>query len=323
VLHGVREDRLLLLLVCGSLLFGGGFGCDPVLEGVALRTTSVLTIPGDKNSPRDFYAGFTGKKDPGNAAALLPYPLDPPFGVSLRAGVFDPEYLINSQFADACAALERSDAVEQVRLCLSYEYPAMLGVFSNLDANSASCAGDKAELDIDDDGVNTTLRYRCAGDVAFSTLTTATSAFDAGERWFGGLRVFSLGPRGQIGFDDIRITSAAPVSPTDERLVAYQTFEGFRFTAEAFYELEQGDLAGAALNSSLAGFQLGDAETSIVSGIASFPDSDVEKLLHKTNSSLFKIAGIFSNGKQEKYFKAFPKIADSIVCALEEEEPFF
>src|SRR5262249_46773760 len=73
-------DASLLALVAAGLLFGGGLGCEPVLQGVTLRPAQL--------TPGDFYIAFTGKKPPGTGSLELPYPLTPAFGVAARMGVF-------------------------------------------------------------------------------------------------------------------------------------------------------------------------------------------------------------------------------------------
>lgn len=322
-----RRDALLLLLAAASLLFGGGVGCDPDLDGVDFRLFSLLTIPDDKHSPRDYYMGFRGKKEPGNGRAVLSYPVKPPYGIEARMGVFLPDALAASEGAEGCIGFQKKDLAASYSLCLSYEIPTNVHIYSyGLGSTAtADCAGDdKAELELADDGMNVVARYRCPGDPGFTQLTSMPTPYGAGERWFGFVGAYNLQPGGEIGFDDFDVSSEGPFVDADpEADVAWNTFMAFRFALAAFYEGEAGDLFGAqeacydAFDPLETAFSLMDDE------IADFPDSRAEKLWLKGAKGFIKSGSGFFTEKPGKYFKGAPKFTEALACAMSEMEPHF
>ena len=299
-----RSEPWLLLGAAACLLFGGGVGCDPELAGVDFRATSVLSDPNDRFSPRDWYMAFNGKKAPGNGSAELPYELTPPFGVSARMGVFVQDSVADSLGSEGCIGLRNTGAAEQVRLCVRQD-PGVLVIDTSLDSSSATCPGaTRAELDLDDDGMNVVARYRCPG-LAFVPLTSAASDFDAGEEWNAFVAAEGLVKGGQVAFDDFRVVSedpsAAPGSAAD---IAFQTFEAFRLGVEAVYSIEDEEPGEAG------GFA-GEASGKLGFAAANSSNPAAQKLLGKAASSLEKL--LLSTAK---YQKGFVKVAGVIASAL-------
>lgn len=300
-----RHDLALLLLAGAALFFGGGVGCDPVLEGADLRATSRLSVPDDRTSPHDWYMAFTGKKAPGNGSAQLPYALTAPFGVSARMGVFVEDALAASVGAEGCIGLRDTESADEHRLCVTYQTgPANLRIAFG--AATADCPGaTRAALDLDDDGVNVTARYKCGGIGSFTTLDTTPSLWADGEAWNAFVSAEGVAKGGQVAFDDFRVASedpsATPGSPAD---VAFETFEAWRLGVEAVYEIEDEDLGGAG---SLAG----NAQGKLGFAAETASDPDAAKLLDKAESSLGKL--LLS---PSKYQKGFVKVADVIASAL-------
>ena len=175
-----------------------------MLQGVDFRATSRLTDPNNRFSPRDWYMAFNGKKAPGNGSAQLPYALLAPFGVSARMGVFVEDALAASANAEGCIGLRDTESADAHRLCVTYETgPANLRVAFG--AATADCAGaTRAELRLEDDGVNVTARYRCASNVAFSVLDTVASLSADDEKWNAFVSAEGVAKGGQVAFDDFR-----------------------------------------------------------------------------------------------------------------------
>jgi hypothetical protein len=299
-------DRLLLLAAGAALFFGGGLGCDPVLQGVDFRATSRLSVPDDRTSPRDWYMAFNGKKAPGNGSAQLPYELTPPFGVSARMGVFVEESLAASLGAEGCIGLRDTESSDEHRLCVTYQTgPANLRIAFG--AATADCPGaTRAALDLDDDGVNVTARYKCGGIGSFVTLDTIPSLWAEGEAWNAFVGAAGVAKGGQVAFDDFLVASedpsAMPGSPAD---VAFESFEAWRLGVEAVYEIEDENLAEAGALAGIAQGKLGFAA-------ATTSDPDAGKLLGKAESSIGKLLL-----DSAKYQKGFVKVANVIASALE------
>ena len=301
-----RWDPLLLLGAAACLLFGGGIGCDPVLQGVDLRATSRLSDPNDRFSPRDGYIAFNGKKAPGNGLAQLPYAMTAPFGVSARMGVFVEDALAASAGAEGCIGLGDTESADEHRLCVTYEI-APANVHLAFGAATADCAGEtRAELQLEDDGVNVTARYRCGGLGPFTTLDTTPSLWSEDEKWNAFVSAEGVAKGGQVAFDDFRVVaeapSAAPGSPVE---LAFLTFDAFRLGLEAFYEIEDEDFAEA-------GALAGEAQGKLGFAAAAADDPAVQKLLSKAKSSLEKL--LLSTAK---FQKGLPKVADVEAAALE------
>lgn len=301
----LREDRLLLLLAAALLAFGGGLGCDPELDGVTFRAASVPSDPSDRRSPPDWFMAFGGKKAPGIGLAELPYALNAPFGVEARMGVFAPAALAASAGAEGCIGLRDTASSDAHRLCVSYE-TAAAEIHVSFGAESAACPdATRAELALDDDGMNVTARYRCGATGPFTTLSTAASLSSSGEAWHAFVSAEGLVKGGQVAFDDFAVTSAAvPIHDPGE--TAFFTFEAWRLGLEAFYEIEEDqDLPRA--------FSLAtDAATQIQFAASKAAGSAAEKPLAKAAASHAKLlAGI------AKYQKAFVKTAGLDADALE------
>jgi hypothetical protein len=167
-----------------------------------------------------------------------------------------------------------------------------------------------------------TARYRCPGSVSYTDLTSAATQWNAGEKWFTLAGAYNLAKGAQIGFDDFDIDTAGPFDGSQEAQIAFATFDGFRFGMRALYELEWGDLGGAQ---TLAGTALGALDFSYHQTVdfGFFPDSNVAKLVTKSFMGYGKLYDGLFEGKEAKYFKSFPKLADTEACALEEMGPFF
>lgn len=315
------RDALLLSLAAASLFFGGGIGCDPELDGVDFRPAYVYEIPGDKNSPKDWYMRFGGKKEPGNAWAALAYPLLPPFRATARFGVFMPEALAASEDAEGCIGFREHDFSDEFRLCLSYQIPTNVHIYSTLDGNTADCIGaDKAELQLEETGANVIARYRCPGAMDFTQLTSVASRYNAGERWFNFTGAYNLMKGGEVGFDDFRVTSNGQFGVGAEAETAWYTFRGFNFALEAFYELEAEDQLGAQGFGEDAFDEFSNAVVYFENDLATF-SSAAEKLWFKGGKGFLKSSqGLFSE-KPDKYFKGAPKFLDAFACSLYEMEP--
>jgi hypothetical protein len=309
-----RSHWPLLLFASACLFFGGGVGCDPVLEGVTFRPTSVLSDPNDRFSPRDWYMVFGGKKAPGNGRAQLPYPLSAPFGIDARMGVFTESALAASVGAEGCIGLRDTGSSAEFRLCTRYETDPVpkLVIFSNLDANTDECFPPvtRAELRLQDDGMTVTARYRCGPPAAFAVLASTPSLSSDTERWNAFVSATGLGKGGQVAFDDFEVESTGLFSGDDEAEIARATFDALRLGWEAFYAVEDGDpnLAGALAGQANA--ILNFAEQNIEPEFAA--SSGAGKLLGKAESAHAKLLI-----GAEKFQKGFPKAAAIDADALE------
>jgi hypothetical protein len=317
-------DVLLLLVAAGLLLFGGGFGCDPILDGVKIRPSGIPLIPGDKKGPQDYYLAFQGKKAPGNGWLVLPHPLVAPYGARVRFGIFDPDALQDSVDAQGCLGFRRYDNVESYQICATYEINPNIGirVSSSFDLTTAFCLGaTKVRLAAEDDGDDVTLNYECPGD-AEMMLTTAVTPYDVGERWYSYTGAYNLMKKAEIGFDDYLIDTAGAFNGSDEAITAQAVFDGWRLGLQAFYDLEQGNLSSAQTNASSGFSSLAGAYSDIENGFSIF-DRDAEKLLLKGGKTYFKATDALFGGKESKYTKSYPKISDPLACALEEMGYFY
>lgn len=310
-----RLDGALLLLAAACLFLGGGFGCEEDNDGVSFRAAEIM---GDR------YYGITGKKEPGAGSLRFPYELDPPISFELRGGVFDLDLVGASANSTGFVRLEREDLLESYELRARYELTPSVGIrlSSNLNATEVFCTSQtRVRMRIQDDAMNATLSYDCGA--GWLQLTSVASHFTGGEKWFARVGVRDLMKGGQYAFDDYQLDSSAPTSPTPERQVAFSTFDHFRFGLRAYYELEDGDLAGAQNQAGIALGALSAARNLVESGVADFPDSGAEKLLLKLDKSYFKLYQGLFDGKDDKYLKSYPKLADIDACAAEEMLPFF
>ena len=215
-----------------------------MLQGVDFRATSRLSDPSNRFSPRDWYMAFNGKKAPGNGSAQLPFALTTdtePFGVSARMGVFDEDALSASAGAEGCIGLRDTESADEHRLCVTHQTaPANLEVAFG--AATADCAGaTRAELRLEDDGVNVTARYRCASNVPFSVLDTVASLWADDEKWNAFVSAEGVAKGGQVAFDDFLVETDGPFSADDEAEIAFFTFEALRLGMEAFYDIEDED----------------------------------------------------------------------------------
>jgi hypothetical protein len=322
-LHRTLEPTL-LLLSAACLLFGGGVGCDPQLDGVEFRPAYVFEIPGDRNSPKDWYMRFGGRSEPGDGWAVLPYPVLPPYGATARLGVFLPDASTASEGAEGCIGFREKDLSDEFGLCVRYYLgPARLGIYTyGISSETGLCLGTRADLDLQDNGTNLVLRYRCEGDVNFTELDTVASRHDEGERWFFLAGAYGVMKGGEVGFDDLRLASNGPFAITPEGEAAWYTFVAFDDSLDAFYELEDGDLSGGADQWEAASGLLASVGQLFDGEAVDFGDSDAFKLWVKGGKGFVKSASGFSSEKPDRYFKLSPKFLDAFACSISEMEPF-
>jgi hypothetical protein len=329
-----RLDVALLLLLAASLLFGGGLGCEPALEGTTLRATSFEDVR---------YAAFTGRRAPGNGWAVLEYParpFDPPEAgeetveakIEASVGVLNPRHLEASAGAAGCVALREKTPGGDLRICASYEIaPPNLRIFSTLSAAEADCpAATEALLRVADDDTNLTVSYQCPAAANATTLASVPSPIDEGEKWFLAFGVEGLAKGGEIGFHTLRITSHGPFlevvqgqpqrQTTPEGLIAFATFNALRIGIETFHRFGDPDqFNGGIGGANQSWVQLNGAANSTANQNR-FPDTDVLRNLTRARSMLVKLDNRLFPGKVDGYFKAFPKIAALLAAALAEEE---
>jgi hypothetical protein len=318
------RDALLLAVAASLLLFGGGVGCDPELDGVKIRPSSIPLIPGDKKGPQDWYLAFQGKKPPGNAWLALPHPLVPPYGAEFRVGVFDDDALQESQNAFGCLGFRRDNLAEDYQICARYEITPSIGVRVSwsFDGSNAFCAGDtRVRLALADDGADVTGSYQCPGD-AEMTLGTVATPYDTGERWFSYTSAYNLMKGGEVGFDDYHVDTFGALNSSNEALTAQSVFDGWRLGLQAFYDLEAQDLSSAQGNAQDGFFELLDAFEDIDDGISVF-DRDTEKFLIKGGKGYLKAGSALLDGKESKYLKSYPKLSEPVACGLERMGLFY
>jgi hypothetical protein len=160
---------------------------------------------------------------------------------------------------------------------------------------------------------------------ALTTLTTAPSFVDAGEKWYAGVGVRGLQAGGELGmgaFGEFELRSAAPVSPSPEQEVAWWAFTGFLETLEAFYALEID--FGTLLPRSIASRARGDVKAALdpfVEGDASFSDPQVEKRLRRAHARLLGVVERFFQRSEASHYRNYAKVAEDLATALEAMEP--
>jgi hypothetical protein len=316
----LRSDALLLALAGGLLLFGGGVGCDPVLQGVDFRAASRPTIPGDRSSPLDWYMAFNGKKPPGDGEAQLPFALVPPFGVSARMGVFDEAALATSVGAEGCVGLRDTGSSAEHRLCVTVEDdPANAHVrFGGAAADCPGLARAWLDLAVDADGTSVVARYRCAAIGVFTTLDTVPSLWAEGERWNAFVSASGLAKGAQVAFDELHFDSEEQLVPGDaESFIAFTAFEAFVLGIEAVYEIEDGDFPGAANKAGEASGKMDYCAANLSKSFAAASDAD--KRLAKAAGGHAKLLA----GTAAKYVKSFVKVSGSDAAALEALVPGF
>ena len=312
--HPRGLEALLLLLLATSLLFGGGIGCEPDLEGTDLRAVSF---------DDDYYVAFYGKKPPGNGWAVLPYPVVPTASIEARVGVVNPRYFAASEGAEGCVGLRHESLLPDFRICATYELsPTNLHISSTLSSETADCPlVTGAVLRLQDDGDDVTATYQCPGGEV-TELESVASQWDAGEKWhlaFGG---YNLGKGAEVGFGRIHYVSDGPFEDSDDGDIAFSTFDAFRLGIEAFHFLDDDDFNGA-IPSLTAETNALISATTLTDNLGAFPDTDVLKDLRKADSTNFKLVSKLFPDKFDKFFKTFPKIAEGEACAMEDMGPFF
>jgi hypothetical protein len=309
-------EALLLLAISACLFFGGGLGCEPVLEGTTLRVVS-LRVNGDI----DRYVAFQGKKSPGNGWAVLRYPVTPTFGFRAQVGVKDPLRVQDSLNADACIGFRQDGTTNEYRLCARYE-TANLHVFSNLTTDTADCPGEtNALLEVIDDGVDVTLNYACPGQLGTTLLDEVPSQWNMGERWFPAFGAYNLAKGGEAAFDDVSLTSDGPFDGSLEAGVAFSVFDGLRFGISAARLFEDDDFLDGSTNASI-GFGAVAFARFQVESLDLFPGTKIEKDLVKADKTYFKLVDKLQPDKTDKYLKSFSKLADLLACLEEDIDDF-
>jgi hypothetical protein len=307
-------DVALLLLAAACLLFGGGLGCEPELEGTQLKATKFEDLK---------YVAFYGKKPPGNGWAVLEYPIVPTASIQANIGVVNPRYFQASVGAEGCVGLR--EAVQpglDFRICLTYELdPQRVDISSTLSGTTAQCLGATgALLRLVDDGATVSGFYTCPGG-SETLLDDIDSEWDAGEKWFHAFGGYNLGKKAEVGFSGLRYASNGPFEATPDGNIAFATFEAFRLGLDAFHEFDDDDFGGGFSLASEAFGELSFAVGTTIS-LGAFPGTSVQKDLIKAHKSYDKLGSKLFPDRFTGYFKGYPKIADILACALSEEEDF-
>jgi hypothetical protein len=312
-----RSDPLLLLVAGALLFFGGGFGCEPVLEGVDFRATSQPSVPGDRSSPPNWYMAFGGKKAPGDGDAQIPFALVPPYGIAARMGVFAEGALAASVGAEGCIGLRDTGSADEHRLCVTYEKgPTNAHVtFGGASADCPGVARAWLDLDVGADGTSIVARYRCADIGVFTNLDTVPSLWAEGERWNAFVSASALVKGAQVGFDELHLATGDPFSGDAEAFIAFTAFEAFVLGIEAVYDIEDGDFASAANKAGEAEGKMSYCAANLSPAFAAVSDAD--KLLAKAASGHVKLFA----GSAAKYVKSFAKVAGTDADALGALEP--
>jgi hypothetical protein len=307
-----RLETLLLLLIATALFLGGGLGCEPELEGTDLRVAAY---------EQTRYVAFYGKKPPGNGWAVLEYPIVPTASIEANVGVVNPRYFDASEDAEGCIGLRQSDALAFFQICVTYLLgPTLIHISSNLSGATAQCPTvTGARLRLVDDGVNLSAFYTCPGGME-TLLDDVESEWDAGEKWFAFFGGYNLGKGAEVGFSELRYASDGPFDGSADAAIAYATFETFRLGIDAFHLLDEDFGGGAALCSDAFG-ELNFATFQTLN-LGAFPDTDVQKDLIKSHKSYAKLGDKLFPDKFGGYFKGWPKIADTLACAMSEQEDF-
>lgn len=306
-------DVALLLLAAVCLLFGGGLGCEPELEGTQLKVSSFEEIR---------YVAFYGKKAPGNGWAVLEYPIVPTATIEANVGVVNSRYFQASEGAEGCVGIRQNTGAFDWRICATYQLnPTNLRISSTLGSATADCPlVTGALLRIVDNGTTVSGFYTCPGG-SQTLLDDADSEWDAGEKWFQVFGGYNLGKGAEVGFSRLRYTSNGPFETTDDGDIAFATYNAFRLGIEAFHEFDDGNFSGGTTFGSQSFAQLSFAVSETVD-LGAFPGTSVEKDLIKSHKSFFKLGTKIFPDKLGPYFKGYPKIADTLACALSDEEDF-
>jgi hypothetical protein len=309
-----RIETALLLWIAASLFFGGGLGCEPELEGTQLRVTSFDELR---------YVAFQGKKPPGNGWAVLEYPIVPPAALEATVGIFNPRYFQASEDAEGCVGLRQSTLAFDYRICVTYQLaPTNLLVWSTLSGVTADCPGATgAVLRLEDDGDDVSAFYTCPGGME-TLLEDVPSQWDAGEKWFHAFGGYNLGKGAEVGFSRLRYESDGPFEASDDGDIAFASFAALRLGIEAYYAFDDDDFPGGITLGNQSFGELNFATGQTIN-LGAFPDTDVEKDLIKSHKSYAKLGNKLFPDKFDGYFKSFPKIADTLACAISEEEDFF
>jgi hypothetical protein len=307
------RSELLLLALAGALLFlGGGVGCQPTLAGVTFRAAN----DGNDGSP-DWWMAFTGKKAPGTGEAQLPFTLESPFRVAARMGVFDPDALAASVGAGGCIGLRDTESSDEHRLCVALGEPPD-HVEVTFAGTSVFCPGvTRAWLDLAVDGATLVAKYRCGASGDYTTLDTAPSEWQEGERWNAFVSAVNLAKGAQLAFDELQLESKELLPGGDPRAIAYTAFEALVLGIEAVYEVEDNDPFGAADKATEASNKMRYCVENLSEQFAA--DSDADKLLAKAAGGHAKLTA----GTVAKYVKGFAKTAAADANALEALEAGF
>jgi hypothetical protein len=306
-------DVALLLLAAACLLFGGGLGCKPELEGTQLKVSSFDDLR---------YVAFYGKKPPGNGWAVLEYPIVPTASIEANVGVVNSRYFQASAGAEGCVGIRQNTLAFDWRICATYQLgPTNVHISSTLGNATANCPlVTGALLRVVDNGTTVSAFYTCPGG-SETLLDDVDSEWDPGEKWFQLFGGYNLGKGAEVGFSRLRYTSQGPFEDSTDGDIAFANYEAFRLGVDGFNFLAGGDFGGGLGCALQARSQLISATTLTINAGA-FPDTDVGKRLIKADKTYFKTVDKLFPDRFDGYFKSFPKVADSLACALSDEEDF-
>jgi hypothetical protein len=308
-----RLETILLALIAACVLFGGGLGCEPELDGTKFKIASY----GDVR-----YAAFYGSGELGNGWARLPYPYVPTASISATVGVVNPSYAEESDDAEGCLFLEQFNTLTYFQLCVTYLLASTeILISSNLSGDTATCNATGALVRLVDTGGNVEAYYTCPGGME-TQLESVSSQWNAGERWnmaFGG---YNLRRGAEVGYVDLRYQSNGPFEASVEGNIAYDSFRAFSSGIEASKYFLAGNF-GNGFVQALGSSSFSQNAFMAIDDTDLFPDSGVEKFLTKAYKSNFKLSQGLTPDRYSGYPKKFQKLAETLACAMEEEEPYF
>jgi hypothetical protein len=287
--HPARRVFACFLLVAVSL---GASGCIRGLfykNGARSRLFADLTVPGDRQSPRDYYIGFQGTKRQGGGAAfeILPYFLfGGPFTLEWEIGLFDPSLAADSDQALGCLELFEYEAFGDLAatwdFCGQYNAGGYV-VFNSENADQLSYPATlRVQARVVFDGADLSYETRPSGDPTWDIVTAFP--FAPTMPLLPSIGGTNLRKGGVVNFDSFSWTDTMPVDTTTLGQFGWHIQEAFQFEADAFRALDGAspDFASAASSLSSASGQL-----SLAYSFASF-DSKVARLVVKGDRAIIR-----------------------------------
>jgi hypothetical protein len=224
-------------------------------------------IPGDRNSPRDWFFRLQGQREGGRTIAIAPFSIaQGPFWFEGEGGISDPALIAQSSDSYSCFEIFEDGHFGDVAYSFAFCGRYVSGgyqVFNSENADNRFYPGVYVlQFRIEYDGADLSYLTRPVGAQTWDTVTTVPLSYDT--RMIPSMGAIGMHKGGVYDVLDLKWSTTPPVDPTAEERYGWHVQEAYRFDLSALERIENSDFGGANAD-------LGSARDQLVQALGEVP----------------------------------------------------